>query len=634
MIDASIKPQNYAKGMREMRQLLDINNYVVKLDSLGKIIIYLRKSREDMIDGRYASDEETLARHEEQLQQWAKNTLGYEIPPENIFKEVGSGEKIKTRPVFQDVLKMIEGEEVDGVLVLNCSRLSRGDLSDCGTIIKTFELTETLVLTPPKIYNLNDKYDKRFFKDELLRGNDYLEQTKELLGGGRHWSASQGKYIHSVAPFGFDRVTCKEMKVSDEKGFTLRPNQDAQFVQLIFSMWLEGVGMFKIASHLKDINAPFAGKTDWNHCKVRQILKNPHYCGYVTFGRRKKVEKMIDGEVIEMRIANPDCPTYKGLHTAIVSVEDFDRAQKRFTKRQPSTRHDCEDRNPFVSILKCAVCGRIMSRNVHTNEKKVKRVHDLDKVALQQFIKMHRERIKMPKIEVARRLDLKRSVVYDWLGNNADKFYPSQLFVDKWHDMKTVLQIEDDRFDKAVTEFAEVTKEATIACTGHKCGNISSNLSVVESKVLDLVKAKFDDYTYFLDNYEEEITKKIASAKDTLVQIDKQIAMKERQLKNAKIAFEQGADTLQEYIDRKKELNAEMQELRDKKAEIDSVKEEEKTLVIKKAVPILKNVLESYWELTPAERNELLKNIIESIMYLKTEKANNDSIALDVCWLV
>ena len=106
------------------------------------------------------------------------------------------------------------------------------------------------------------------------------------------------------------------------------------------------------------------------------------------------------------------------------------------------------------------------------------------------------------------------------------------------------------------------------------------------------------------------------------------------QLKNAKIAFEQGADTLQEYIDRKKELNAEMQELIDKKAEISAVKEEEQTLVIKKAVPILKNVLDSYWELTPAERNELLKNIIESIMYLKTEKANNDSIALDVCWLV
>lgn len=617
-----------------MRQMIDIKNYVIKLDELGKIIIYLRKSREDMIDGRYASDEETLARHEEQLQQWARHSLGYEIPPENIFKEVGSGEKIKTRPVFQNVLKMIESEEVDGVLVLNCSRLSRGDLVDCGTIINTFELTKTLVLTPPKIYNLADKYDKRFFKDELLRGNDYLEQTKELLSNGRHWSASQGKYIHSVAPFGFDRVSCKEMKVSDEKGFTLQPNADAKFVQLIFSMFLDGVGVFKIASHLKDINAPFCGSKDWHHCKVKQILKNPHYCGYVTFGRRKTVKKMIDGEVIESRINNQDCPTYKGLHTAIISVEDFERVQQKFTKAQPSTRHEYEDKNPFVGLLKCAVCGRIMTRNVHTNEKKVKRANDLDKAALQKFINMHRERIKMPKIEVARRIGLKRSVVYDWLGNNPNKFYPSQLFAEKWHDLKAVLQIESDEFDSAITEFKEFTKEPTITCTGHKCSNISSNLSVVEEKVLSLVKERFENYSYFLDNYEAEIIKKAESAKDIITSIEKQIAMKELQMKNAKIAFEQGADTLQEYIDRKKELNAEIQELLEKKEKHASEKEQEQTLVIKKAVPILKNVIDSYHELTAAERNELLKNIIESMMYLKTERANNESITLDVCWLV
>jgi chromosome segregation ATPase len=206
--------------------------------------------------------------------------------------------------------------------------------------------------------------------------------------------------------------------------------------------------------------------------------------------------------------------------------------------------------------------------------------------------------------------------------------------VEKWLDMKAVLQIDSDEFDRAVTEFEEVTKKPTLACTGHKCENVSSNFDVVEEKVLDAVRAKFDDYTFFLDNYEEEITKKIASAQDSILNIEKQIAMKEKQLRNAKIAYEQGADTLQEYIDRKKELNAEIQELTDKKTALASAEEQEQTLVIKKAVPILRNVFESYWEMTPSERNELLKTVIESIMYLKTEKANNDSIVLDICWLV
>ena len=55
-----------------MRQIFDVNDYSFEVDKLGRIIVYLRKSREDMIDGRYASDEETLSRHEEQLQAWAK----------------------------------------------------------------------------------------------------------------------------------------------------------------------------------------------------------------------------------------------------------------------------------------------------------------------------------------------------------------------------------------------------------------------------------------------------------------------------------------------------------------------------------------------------------------------------------
>lgn len=75
----------------------NLNDYRIEVDKLGKIIIYLRKSREDIIDGRYASTEETLARHEEQLQQWAEANLGYRIPENHIFKEVVSGEKIRNR---------------------------------------------------------------------------------------------------------------------------------------------------------------------------------------------------------------------------------------------------------------------------------------------------------------------------------------------------------------------------------------------------------------------------------------------------------------------------------------------------------------------------------------------------------
>ena len=621
----------------------NLNDYHIELNKLGKVIIYLRKSREDMIDGRYASDEETLSRHEEQLQSWAKSNLGYEIPQEYIFKEVVSGEKIKTRPVFQNVLKMVEKEDIDGILVVNCSRLSRGDLVDCGNIIKILEVTDTLVLTPQKIYNLTNKYDKRFFKDELLRGNDYLEQAKELLANGRHWSVAQGKFIGSATPFGYDKVSCKEMKVSDEKGYTLRPNENAEYVRMIFDMFLNGTGTYKIATHLININAPLVKKTEWDHCKVRKILTNPTYYGYLTYGRRAVKERIVDGEVEQYRPLNNDCPIYKGLHEAIVTKEEFDMVQELLAKNNTApVRHDQLGKNPLSGLVKCAICGKAMIRQTHYNVVTRKRKHDLDKTELQNLIKKQREKLNIPKIEIIKKLGIQKYYVYDWFGNRPERFYPSDVFIENWKELKKILKITTTKYDKQLTEYVEEVKKETFICSGHRCGNVSSKLEIVEDKILEEVKKKYNEYNFYINNYEEEYKKKIQSNKKNVTSILKKIEMKQTQLKNIKIAFEQGADTLEEYIERKKEINEEIELLIQEKNKINDVVEEEKIITIKKAIPILEHVFKNYYNLKPNERNELLKTIIESVMYLKEDNYSNcgknkevlQNIKLDICWLI
>lgn len=618
-----------------MRQIIDINNYSFDVSKLGKIIVYLRKSREDMIDGRYASDEETLSRHEEQLQAWAENTLGYKIPQEHIFREVGSGEKIKTRPVFKEILEMIERGDVDGVLVLNCSRLSRGDLVDCGNIIKTFEVTETLVLTPQKIYNLQNKHDKRYFKDELLRGNDYLEQTKELLANGRHWSTAQGKFVGSSAPYAYDKVTCKEMNVSDGRGYTLRPNENAEYVKMIFEMFLDGVGVYRIASHLKDIKAPApSNEKDWEHCTVTNILSSITYGGYLTWGKRTKKEKIVSGEVVEFRSENEDFPIYKGLHTPIVEYEKVLQVQEKLKRNSQTNpvRKEFDTKNPLASILKCAVCGRAMVRQTYGEVKK-RRKYALNKEELQSYIKYHKKALNLTNAEISRRLGVKLHHANEWFGNNPKKFYPADLFIEKWWDLKELLKINDNKFDDAVTVFEDVKKPDMLYCSGHRCENVASKLSIVETKVLERIKSKIDSYNDYLGNYAEEYEKVVKTAKIARENLDKKIAMIETQLKNSRLAFEQGADTLQEYIDRKKELNAELDALLKERENDNSISEEETTITIKKAVPKLETVFESYNDLSPLEKNDILKNIIESIMYLK-EKPKTDEISLDICWLI
>ena len=108
-------------------------------------LIYLRKSRQD--DPR-ETVEEVLAKHETMLQEYAQKEFGGKIPEENIYREVVSGESIDDREEIKKVLARIEDPNIKGVLVIEPSRLSRGDLEDCGRLISDFRYTKTLVVTP------------------------------------------------------------------------------------------------------------------------------------------------------------------------------------------------------------------------------------------------------------------------------------------------------------------------------------------------------------------------------------------------------------------------------------------------------------------------------------------------------
>lgn len=165
-------------------------------------IMYLRKSRADRPD---ESVEEVVAKHESILQDYAKRRLGHAIPEENIYREVVSGETIADRPYMQKVLQIIEQKECLGVLVADPQRITRGDLLDCGTIVNAFRYSDTHVVTPMHDYDLSLDMDRRYFQDELLRGNDYLEYSKRIMRAGREESVKRGNYIGSTIPFGYER---------------------------------------------------------------------------------------------------------------------------------------------------------------------------------------------------------------------------------------------------------------------------------------------------------------------------------------------------------------------------------------------------------------------------------------------
>ena len=315
-------------------------------------IIYLRKSRQDDPN---QTIEEVLAKHEALLQEYARRELGGEIPEENIFREILSAESISDRVEIKKVLARLEDPNIEGVLVVEPSRLSRGDLADCAHIINAFRFSRTLVGTPMMTYDLENKMERKFFQDELLRGNDYLEYTKEILFRGRVAAVKRGCYISRVAPYGYDKVLIG-------KDHTLAPNEEADVVRMIFDWYAnEQLSPQRIAIRLTEmgIKSP-TGAAEWYKESVRSILKNKHYIGLVFYNRRKTTPMLEDGVIVKKKVYQDDEEVIEaeGKHPAIIDMELWERAQSRHSR--PRRRTEFNLNNPLAGILVCSKCKKSM----------------------------------------------------------------------------------------------------------------------------------------------------------------------------------------------------------------------------------------------------------------------------------
>ena len=333
-------------------------NYNIK-DNLKpeEVIMYLRKSR---ADDPMLSVEEVLSKHESRLDEWVDRYLTAPIPAGNRFKEVVSGESIADRPEFQKVLKLAESPSIKAVLVVEVSRLGRPDMEEIGKISKIFRYTNTLIITPERIFNIADEFERGMFEEELKRGNFYLEYSKKLLSRGRDISVKSGNYICSKPPYGYDKITIVEDK---RKCPTLAINEEqANVVHMIFDAYVnENIGTQTISNRLNDLNIKPPQGSRWTPDSIRTILENPVYIGMIRWNERKAVLVVDNGEFRKTRPkTSPDeMILCKGKHPAIITEELFYAAQEK-RGRTHRTCDNKELRNPLASLLYCK-CGRAMS---------------------------------------------------------------------------------------------------------------------------------------------------------------------------------------------------------------------------------------------------------------------------------
>lgn len=316
--------------------------------------IYLRKSRKDAELERLGEGE-TLARHRKTLLEFAKSkniTIG------EIYEEIVSGESIAARPQMQRLLKDIENNMWDGVLVMELERLARGDTKDQGTVAQAFKLTDTLIVTPNKTYDPVNEFDEEYFEFGLFMSRREYKTINRRLQAGRLASIKEGNYIGSAAPFGYDKV-----KLTGSKGYTLAENSEADYVRMIFDMYVnKNMTAGKIADYLTSIGVkPKKGNGVFSSSSIRDILINPIYIGKIRWNWRPNKKTVHDGVVIVSRPRQDldNVTLVDGKHPALISEKLFYQAQAKHGQN-PKLHVNRELRNPFAHLIYCRDCGKSM----------------------------------------------------------------------------------------------------------------------------------------------------------------------------------------------------------------------------------------------------------------------------------
>jgi DNA invertase Pin-like site-specific DNA recombinase len=319
--------------------------------------IYLRKSRADR-DNPLWSDADVLARHEHTLTELAFNR-GYEV--KKIFREVVSGETLAARPQMQELLSEVEAGLWEGVLVMEVERLARGNSIDQGIVSQAFKYSNTLIITPNKIYNPANEFDEEYFEFGLFMSRREYKTINRRLNAGRVASCREGKYVGSVAPYGYKRV-----KIEGQKGYTLAPDEnEAKVVQMIYKWYTadqDRIGTRLICQRLDDLGIIPRNGGKWSVPSVRDMLKNEVYIGKIVWNRSKEVKTTINGKIVTSRPRVNDYDVYDGLHPALIDEEMYLKAQEIMSKnpRNPSSKGKIK--NPFAGLIVCGKCGKKMIR--------------------------------------------------------------------------------------------------------------------------------------------------------------------------------------------------------------------------------------------------------------------------------
>lgn len=328
---------------------------------------YLRLSRED--GDKLESD--SIDSQRSIIRQYASNNSNIKLVGE--YKDDGYTGTNFNRPGFQRMIDDIENGTIDCVIVKDLSRFGR-DYIDGGNYLERYFPDKNIrfIAINDGVDSFTSGYDDIYMPIKNFFNAQYPKDISRKVHCSIKAKQNNGEFIGAFASYGY-------VKSSKDRHKLIIDEYAASVVRRIFNMYSEGCGKIRIAKILNEegILSPTEYKQSrgmkytnsrllktthyWTYSTIHKILKNEMYIGNMV---QSKTIQHMHGKA--KKLPREKWIVVEGTHEPIISRDLWNNVQ-RLLQTSTKNLNFNESVNVFAGFLKCADCGRSMSKTVWKN---------------------------------------------------------------------------------------------------------------------------------------------------------------------------------------------------------------------------------------------------------------------------
>nr|WP_288665370.1 recombinase family protein [uncultured Dorea sp.] len=283
------------------------------------------------------------------------------------YEDDGISGYIFDRPGFQQMMADLD-KDIDTVYVKDFSRLGRHNAKVLLLLDEFQERGKHLIV-------IDDNYDSMDSSDDTIGiktwfNERYVKDTSKKIKRAIGARQKEGTLM-TQPPFGYRR------NEKDKTILEIVP-KEAEFIKLVYELYISGSGYRKIANYLTDQGIPTPSMvrhereleegrmtkrniaTKWTDSMVKDLLDNDFYIG--TFRLKKRARNTVHGK--DKRVPKEEQCIFENHHPAIIDKATFSLVQELKEKRNRTNYRGSRGQwlgseipNPFGSCLFCKDCG-------------------------------------------------------------------------------------------------------------------------------------------------------------------------------------------------------------------------------------------------------------------------------------